>query len=246
MTSSTSSHSMHKAALFFGIFFALGVTAGGYFIGQTMYNARVALNTAQAKGLAERRVTADRALWHLSFTVNAGKDANIPQLYQKAEQHQHLITQFLIDNGFNGDEITPDIIEYDLFEYRDKNRTIVDEKHTLKGSLVIESHDVNRVREVRTRINRLITQGVDITNHAPKYFFTKLNEIKPAMVKEATQNARIAAGEFAADAGVKVGRIRSAHQGGFSIRDAGEDYGDTSKIEKEVRIVTTITFYLTD
>ncbi|WP_434129921.1 hypothetical protein [Methylocaldum sp. GT1BB] len=66
------------------------------------------------------------------------------------------------------------------------------------------------------------------------------------MVKEATTNARIAANEFAADAGVKVGGIRDAQQGGFIIRDVGEEYGDTKSIEKEVRLVTTITFYLTD
>jgi hypothetical protein len=66
------------------------------------------------------------------------------------------------------------------------------------------------------------------------------------MLKEATTNARIAANEFAENAGVKVGRIRSARQGSFYIRDAGEQYGDTAKIEKDVRVVTNITFYLTD
>jgi len=75
--------------------------------------------------------------------------------------------------------------------------------------------------------------------------FTRLNEIKPAMLREATKNARIAANEFAENAGVKVGGIRDAHQGGFSIRDVGESHGDTAKIEKDVRVVTTITFYLT-
>ena len=66
------------------------------------------------------------------------------------------------------------------------------------------------------------------------------------MLKEATQNAKVAANEFAESAGAKVGRIRSARQGGFIIRDAGEEYGDTQKIEKDVRVVTTISFYLTD
>ncbi len=66
------------------------------------------------------------------------------------------------------------------------------------------------------------------------------------MVKEATTNARIAANEFAENAGVEVGGIKSAQQGGFLIRDVGEEYGDTKSIEKEVRVVTTITFYLTD
>ncbi len=85
-----------------------------------------------------------------------------------------------------------------------------------------------------------------IQNGLPTYRFTKLNEIKPEMLREATKNARLAANEFADSAGVSVGRIRDARQGSFYIRDAGQEYGDTQKIEKDVRVVTTITFYLTD
>ncbi len=65
------------------------------------------------------------------------------------------------------------------------------------------------------------------------------------MLKEATKNARIAANEFAANAGVEVGGIRNAKQGSFIIRDVVENYGDIKKIEKDVRVVTNITFYLT-
>lgn len=66
------------------------------------------------------------------------------------------------------------------------------------------------------------------------------------MLKAATKNARLAANEFATNTGVKVGGIRSARQGGFVIRDVGENYGDTKKIEKYVRVVTNVTFFLTE
>ena len=66
-------------------------------------------------------------------------------------------------------------------------------------------------------------------DNAPAYHFTQLNDIKPGMLKEATRNARLAADEFAANAGVNVDGIRSARQGGFVIRDVGESYGDTKK-----------------
>ena len=99
---------------------------------------------------------------------------------------------------------------------------------------------------MRSSVNRLIAQGVDIQNEPPAYRFTKLNEIKPEMLREATKNARIAANEFAENAGVTVGGIRSARQGGFNVRDVGEKYGDTVKVEKDVRVVTTITFYLVE
>lgn len=232
--------------LYLGIFLALGLALGGYFIGQTMYNAKVALNTAEAKGLAERRVKADRANWTLAFKVAGASSEDIPELYQKSERNQKTIIDLLKDNGFDEGEIKAGVIDYAYSEFRDGNQKLVDEKHQLTGSIDVETDKVELVSTVRSSINKLIAQGIDIENQPPKYFFTRLNEIKPDMLREATQNARIAATEFAANAGASVGRIRNARQGGFIVRDAGEDYGDTQKIDKDVRIVTTITFYLTD
>jgi len=93
-------------------------------------------------------------------------------------------------------------------------------------------------------MNELLAEGISVVNNAPSYTFTKLNDIKPEMLKEATANARIAASEFAKVANSKVKGIQSAKQGNFYIRDVGEDYSDDKKIEKDVRVVTTISFYL--
>lgn len=231
---------------FLGLFLAIGMSLGGYFIGQTMYNAKVALNTAEAKGLAERRVEADRANWQINFSVASSKQADIPNLYKKSEEIQDKITTLLKEQGFDENEIKPGIIDYRYTEYRDDKQILVDQRHTLTGTISVETGKVKQIAGARTEINKLIAQGINIENLAPTYHFTKLNEIKPDMLREATQNARIAANEFAKNAGAHVGRIRSAQQGNFYIRDAGEEYGDTAKIEKDVRVVTTITFYLTD
>jgi len=122
---------------------------------------------------------------------------------------------------------------------------LVDVKYSLVGSIDVVTDKVELVSKVRSKVNGLIARGLNTRNNALAYCFTRLNEIKPAMLREATKNARIAANEFAENSGVKVGGIRDAHQGGFSIRDMGESHGDTAKIEKDVRVVTTITFYLT-
>lgn len=143
-------------------------------------------------------------------------------------------------------EIQLGVLDYEYFEFRDDNQRLVDQTHTLVGNISVETGKVELVGKVRTNVNKLIAQGINIENQAPAYRFTKLNEIKPDMLREATKNARIAANEFAENAGVDVGGIRSARQGSFFVRDAGEEYGDTAKIEKDVRVVTTITFYLTE
>ncbi|MEN8136179.1 MAG: SIMPL domain-containing protein [Thermodesulfobacteriota bacterium] len=236
-----------QGGLFFlGIFVAIGIAVAGYFVGQTMYNAKVALNTAEAKGLAERRVSADRANWVILYKVKGAKRDEIPILYKQAEKHQQTIIDLLKDNGFAESEIKLGVIDYNYLEFRDDKKVLVDQTHTLVGNISVETEKVELVDKVRASVNKLIAQGIDIENEAPAYRFTKLNEIKPDMLREATTNARIAANEFAENAGVEVGGIRSARQGSFYVRDAGEDYGDTEKIEKDVRVVTTITFYLTE
>jgi hypothetical protein len=227
-----------------GIVLAAGITACGYFIGQTMYNAKVALNTAEAKGLAERRVMSDRANWKLSFSLAAPATVPVAQLYKNAEENQNKIIAVLKENGFTDNEITAGVIDYGYEEYRDDDQKVVDSKHYMRGSIDIETEKVELVSQVRSKVNKLIAEGVNVQNNPPKYRFTKLNEIKPEMLKEAAQNARVAANEFAQNAGANVGSIRNARQGSFFVRDAGEEYGDTNKIEKDVRVVTTITFYL--
>ncbi len=237
----------HQSGLFFlGLFVAIGLAIAGYYVGQTLYNAKVALNTAEVKGLAERRVKADRVNWTVSHRVSGKSREEIPALYQEAEKHQQAIIDLLKSNNFEDAEIQVGVFNYQYLEYRDENQRLVDESHILAGSISVESNKIEQISEVRGKVNKLIAEGIDIDNGTPAYRFTGLNEIKPEMLSEATKNARIAANEFAKNAGVKVGGIRSATQGSFFIRDAGEEYGDTTKIDKDVRVVTTITFYLTD
>ncbi len=236
----------HSGFTLLGLFVAAGLAIAGYFVGQTLYNAKVALNTAEVKGLSERRVKADRANWEIVFKATGASRAEIPKLYEQAEQYQQDIIGLLKNNGFDDSEIKQGVLDYEYREFRDDDQKLVDQTHTLVGIISVETGRVEEVDKARASVNTLIARGIDIENRPPAYRFTKLNEIKPDMLREATKNARIAANEFAEDAGVKVGGIRSAHQGSFFIRDAGEEYGDTAKIEKDVRVVTTVTFYLTE
>lgn len=225
---------------------AIGISLAGYFVGKTLFNAKVAINTAEAKGLSERRVTADSASWSVSFSVTGQTREDVPRLYQEAEGAQNSIAQILTAGGLTADEIEFGIIDYSVRDYRDENNQLVDQNHYLTGSVSVQTNKVALIKSLRTSVNQLVAQGMDITNRAPSYHFTGLNDIKPDMLKEAARNARIAATEFAENAGAKVGRIRHARQGAFIIVDVGQSHGDTKSLEKDVRVVTTIEFYLTD
>ena len=227
------------------IVISIGIAAAGYFIGQTMFNSNVGINIAEVKGLAERRVQSDRAYWQIQYTVSGQDKGAIQALYEQSKADLSKIIKLLLESGFDEAEVTPGVVNYNRMEFRDEAQKLVDEKYLLTGSIEVETDKVQLVSAARSKLNELIALGVDIRNNAPSYYFTGLNDIKPEMLKDATTNARLAANEFAENAGVKVGGIRDARQGGFVIRDVGETYTDTTKIEKDVRVVTTITFYLT-
>jgi len=226
------------------VILAGGISSAGFFIGNTMYKSKIALNTVTVKGLAERRVSADQANWKISYSVTGTTKGDIPELYKQVEIDEQKVLDCLKAGGIEESEINIGVISYSSQQYRNENKVLVDERHTLSGVVEIQTNRVTAIESVRPMINKLMIEGINITNHAPQYRFTKLNEIKPEMLKEATENARVAASEFATNSGSKVGRIRSARQGGFTIVDVGETYGDTKRLTKDVRVVTTSEFYV--
>lgn len=234
----------HRHLVLPALLLAVGIAAAGYFIGQTLYNSRAGINTAEVKGLAERRVTADRAVWQIRYEVAGDDDSDMAELYARSEEQRQAVVEVLTAAGFGDDEITPATVNYQRHEYRDDNQRLVEARRVLTGTVDVETAQVSLVAPARARLNELIARGIDIDNYPPRYLFTGLNDIKPDMLREATTNARIAADEFARHAGVSVGGIRDARQGNFEIRDAGSEYGNTARLEKDVRVVTTISFYL--
>ncbi len=231
---------------FLGIFLASGIAVAGFFVSQTLYNSQVAMNSAEVKGLAERRVLADQANWSVTVSNVGNSRSQIPDLYAKTEQNQKQVIELLKASGFADEEIKTGLVQYMFEEYRDSNNRVIEQKHLIQSSVTVNTKQVEKVEQARATVNKLIVEGVQLINEQPFYLFTKLNDIKPEMLQEATRNARIAANEFATNAGVSVGSIQSATQGSFIVRDAGAEYGDTNKLEKDVRVVTQIRFFLTN
>lgn len=223
---------------------SVGVALAGYFVSQTIYNGNTATNIAESKGLSERIVQADNADWKLGYEIRKDKNTSIKSLYQEAQLHQRTIAETLYKLGFTANELQIGALRYEHFQYRNNQQKVVDEEHRLSGVIIISTKQVALVNQARASVNDLIAEGIHIQNHAPQYFFSGLNKIKPEMLREATQNARIAAAEFAKLTNVNVGKIKSARQGNFVIRDVGSDYTDNQRLHKTIRVVTHISFYL--
>lgn len=230
-----------------GLFLAAGIAVAGFFASQTIVNGRVGVNVATVKGLAERIVPADQANWTVNFavTVRSTTDPATAALYARADTKQSAITEVLEKAGFLTDSYAVTPLRYSEFDNRDYEGNFIDKSYTVFGQVTLTTDDLDRTERAYFAMAELPRRGITLSLDAPHYLFTDLNAIKPDMLREATANARIAAEEFADKAGVRVGGIQSATQGGFSVQDSGVGGGgDTGSREKLVRVVTTITFYL--
>jgi len=229
-----------------GLCLAAGLVGAGYFGSQTIVNGHKAVNLATVKGLAERIAPADTATWMINYAANLRTNAapSTEVLFHDAEAQRDAILSVLREAGFEKGEIVATPLQYRSIENRDYEGVFQDTTYSVSGEVRLRSQKLEAVEAAYFAMADLPRRGFPIELRAPEYLFTSLNDIKPDLLREATENARIAAEEFAKDAGVTVGGIQRAAQGGFTVRDQGSEHSETESREKLVRVVTTITFYL--
>lgn len=227
---------------------AVGVALAGYFIGDGIVKNKTADRYVTVRGTAEVEVEADFAVWNLKF-VNAGND--LQTLLQKSTNDQKLVIDFFTKNGISQDEY--EITSYDVMDmqtqiYRNSNEN--QNRYIVSQNIMITSNDTKKIAATSSQLSDLLNSGVifdDQGGNSPQYYYTSLNSIKPKMIEDATKNARESAEQFAKDSGAKVGQIRTASQGLFSINaigDTGNWQYEMRQRKKQVRVVNTIQFYL--
>ncbi|MWC42551.1 SIMPL domain-containing protein [Sphingomonas carotinifaciens] len=218
---------------------AVGLIVGGYLLGDGLTRARHADRSVTVRGLAERNVTADLAVWTLNYSEQ-GTDA--AQVQAAIDRDTQTIRAFFTQLGFPADALTAAGAGANQ-NYMNGVQTV-----TINQRLQLRTTDIARARRAVARQFDLVRQGVVLQEGSGiSYSFTRLNAIKPAMVAEATRDARAAAEQFAKDSDTDVGGIKSASQGYFSIeaRDGEQSgYGVADTPLKKVRVVTTVDFYL--
>jgi len=237
---------MSKLSVIMSIVIAGGIAMGGFFPGYYYYKTHLDMRTVTVKGLAEKNVEADLAVWNIRFQA---ADNILTSAKKDIENQEKVIKDFLKKAGFSDNEIiVQGLSMQDAYadSYRDRNT--ISARYTLSQTLTVRSEQVNLVSQSYPQIGELVSQGVKFNSYGNgvSYLFTGLNSIKPAMLKEATKNARQAADEFAVNSKSKVGKIRSANQGVFSImpREDIPDQSEREQINKKVRVVSTVEYYL--
>jgi hypothetical protein len=220
----------------------LGFIALGWLLGNAAMQVKKFERTVVVKGLSEREVPADVAIWPLTFQ-DAGNDQNA--LFESLQRKNGLISKFLAGHGLAPEAITvgpPAVTDLYAQSYGDKGNIVY--RYTATSTVTVYSNDVEAVRKAMSDVISLGKQGVALSGdgyqNQVRFEFTGLTAMKPAMVEEATKNARAVAEKFAADSGSRLGRIRSAQQGQFSI----ENRDNTTPHIKKVRVVSTVEYHL--
>ena len=229
------------------VILAAGIALGGFFPGYYYYKSKLDNNTVTVKGLAEMDVTANLAIWKLKFTVTGN---NLAAAQKEISAQTDKVYAFLKQQQFSDAEIDAGRIDTnDLMANPYRNNEPSSPRFILSRVVTVKSTDVHKVEQSLPKTNDLIAQGIIFDNSSydlVSYLFTGLNDIKPQMLEEATKNARSAALEFAKSSGSKVGKIRRANQGVFSIlpREQGGNSVEWQQIDKTVRVVSTIEYWL--
>jgi len=223
----------------------LGLVIGGYFIGKGFSKFRMADRYVTVKGLAEKDVKADLAVWSIRFTAT-GDD--LSQVQNKVERDKALVMEFLKTNGLSDGDYWPGRISVtDLLAQSYRPQGSLQSRFIINSSVDMRTDNVDLLAGISGKTGDLVRKGVVLSEfQGPTYIFTKLNEVKPPMIAEATANAREAAAKFAADSKSRLGKIKRARQGLFMImaRDGNRAGQESQQIDKKVRVVSTIDYYV--
>src|SRR5262252_7595657 len=239
---------MNDRPLIHTLVLAAAIVVAGIAIGGGVQRFRLADRSVTVKGVAERPVKADIALWPVRI-VASGNELGPTQ--DKIAADQRTVLRFLARHGVDSAHV-----ELHSLEVTDKRSNPYEgnpnsTRFAVSVTLVARTDQPERIRAASQDVGELVAAGVALSSGGgygtgPTYLFTKLNDLKPAMLAEATTSARDAAAEFAKRSGARVGALRRASQGLFEIlpRDQAPGIPEGSQLEKVLRVVTTLEYVL--
>lgn len=225
-----------------GVFLVMAMGLFGNQVGRAVKKGREFDRYLTVRGLSEREVKANLAIWPIQFSVLA---EDLSTLKSSMERDRSLVLTYLKDQGIKSDEISigiPSVSDRVDQKLQTESKAMMRFKGTT--SLVVRSSNVDQIKSAIQKADGLLERGVSLANadtgDRTQFLFTEVNATKPDMIREATANARHAAEKFAQDSNTKVGAIRRAVQGVLEIEDR-----DTASPERKLlRVVTTVDFFV--
>ncbi|MCB2055368.1 MAG: SIMPL domain-containing protein [Geminicoccaceae bacterium] len=228
---------------------ALGIAVGGWAIGRGFVEARSGDRVVSVKGLAERDVRSDLAVWPLRFVAAGDVLAEVRAEIERAEG---AVRRFLADHALDGEAVRTASVEVTDMQARTWQSGPVASRFIVTMTLMVRTGDVDAVVGAEAEMGALLQAGVVLDSERgpqrPAYLFTRLVDLKEEMLALATTRAREAAVQFARASGSTVGPIKRAQQGVFQIlpRDPVPGAAAEDQVAKTVRVVSTVDYVLLD
>lgn len=214
----------HLSAIIFGIAIVLAaLVLGNAFMNRNQPNASISVT-----GLGKADFDSDLIVWEGHFEA---LNTDLKQAYRTLESNKEIVQTYLQSKGIDSDEMiftavrTQEEFKRQYTEEGDyKGDKFVGYK--LKQNVHIESSNVDKIEMVSREITELLNQGVQFYSSTPRYYYTKLADLKIEMISKATEDARIRAERIAEHSGGDLSGLQTARMGVFQItgQNSGEDF----------------------
>lgn len=233
------------------IIFSLAIIISAYFLGHAIMNRNKVDGSISVTGLGNENFTSDLIVWGGSYQQES---FNLTEAYKALENDKNVITNYLKSKGINENELVFNAVnstKNQRAKYSSDGKYIGEEflGYRLTQSLKIESNDVEKVEKISREITELLNKGIQFYSEAPRYYYTKLADLKIEMISRATADAKQRAEKIATNSGGKLGSLISAKMGIFQItgQNSNEDYSwggtyNTSSKKKTASITMKLTY----
>jgi hypothetical protein len=213
-----------------------------------------AVRKIEVTGSAKKRIVSDLIEWRASVELNAAERI---KAYRELTGQAQAVTAYLAAQGVKPEEIRAGAVtvgERIETEWVGTGEDRVERK-ARKGfdaaqTITVRSGDVERVERLSREITQLLERGVPVTSSTPRYFYTRLGELKVEMLAQAAKDARTRADSVVAQTGASLGKLRSADMGVINVNPANstetswQGNNDTSSLEKDIVAIVHVTFEL--
>jgi uncharacterized protein len=234
----------------------IGLIINGLILGRSIQRFKKEDRTISVKGFSEREVKSDLAVWSIKTRV---ADNDLAAGSKAIEEVKNKVIAFLKEKGFKDDEILLkglSVNDKKAQEY-DVNNAAISFRFIIDNTIQVRSNQVELIDKVSRMTDELLKRGVLISNRDEymgmvRYYYTKLNDIKPEMLTDATKNAKNAAIQFAKESNSQIGKLKKASQGLFSVIDRDESLSGpadpnmyangTNDLMKKVRVVVSVDY----
>ncbi len=233
------------------IIFGIAIVASSIFLGKAYTDRNKVDGKIKVTGLGKTDFSSDLIVWEGQF---GAQNIDLKQAYLTLKSNKSTIDKYLTQKGVNKKQLV-----YSAVKTNKKNKRIyssvgnyIGEEfvgYELTQSVLIESIEVDKIEKVSREITELLYQGVQVYSESPRYYYTKLADLKIEMISKATKDARIRAEKISEFSGGQLGELESAKMGIFQItgQNSKEDYSwggtfNTSSREKTASITMKLVY----